>query len=419
MYISRLVLDHYRSWDSCVVDLEPGVNILQGSNGLGKTNLVEAVEVLATGSSHRVSSSAPLVHVGDSSATIRANVHHSNVSQTLELTVALRGANRGRIDSGSSVYAKDIIGKLNCVVFAPEDERLVSSEPSQRRSFIDQTSSQLDPSYAELLQRSRHIAKQRVALLKQLSQRPDLSQQSAALSGLEIWTGQFIEVGVQLTRARQQLIAALHEEFTKAYCALAGENNQAHLRYQPSFAEVLDDQEPQRAISEHYQRLYVGEMSRGQNLIGPHRDDLVFELNGMNAKEYASNGEMWTLALALKIAQFKLLQQRLGVTPVVILDDVFAQLDESRRSQILNFASQQEQVLVTVAAKSDIPQFMTAISGVSTEGTLQDRAISDSNHMQQHVGDTSIHVIDVQHLVDMQHHQDVYDAVDSQTERDL
>jgi DNA replication and repair protein RecF len=139
----------------------------------------------------------------------------------------------------------------------------------------------------------------------------------------------------------------------------------------------------------------------------------------MNAKEYASNGEMWTLALALKIAQFKLLQQRLGVTPVVILDDVFAQLDESRRSQILNFASQQEQVLVTVAAKSDIPQFMTAISGVSTEGTLQDRAMSDSNHMQQHVGDTSIHVIDVQHLVDMQHHQDVYDAVDSQTERDL
>lgn len=406
MYISRLVLDHYRSWDSCVVDLEPGVNILQGSNGLGKTNLVEAVEVLATGSSHRVSSSAPLVHMGDSSATIRANVHHDGSSETLEFSIALRGANRGRVDSGPSLYARDIIGRLNCVVFAPEDQRLVSSEPNQRRSFIDQACSQLDPSYPELLQRSRHIAKQRVALLKQLSQRPEMAQQSAALSGLEIWTGQFIEVGVELTRAREQLITALQQEFTTTYAALAGSGNQANLRYQPSYAEVLNEADPLGAISEHYQRLYAAELARGQNLIGPHRDDVAFELNGMNAKEYASNGEMWTLALALKIALFKLMQHQLDVTPVVILDDVFAQLDESRRSQILDFAVHQEQVLVTVAASGDVPGFNDA-----KYPTTQDFPGRD--------GHCNMHVIDVQGLVDAQHHDDFDELLQQQLKNGL
>ena len=360
MYISRLVLDHYRSWDSCILDLEPGVNILQGRNGLGKTNLVEAVEVLSTGSSYRVSSSAPLVHVGDVSATIRANVHAGQGQQLLELTIPLRGANRARIDSGPSLYARDIIGKVSCVLFSPEDQRLVSGDPNQRRTFIDQSCIQLQPSYYELLQKSRHIGKQRVALLKQLSQRPEAIQQSAALSGLEIWTGQFIEVGVALTKARSALVAALNEEFSKTYSQLAGEGNQASLVYQPSFEEVLSGESPEAAISEHYQRLYAGEVARGQNLIGPHRDDLVFMLNGMNAKEYASNGEMWTLALALKLALFSLLREELDIEPIVILDDVFAQLDESRRAQILDFASKQEQVLVTVAAQGDIPESAVA-----------------------------------------------------------
>jgi DNA replication and repair protein RecF len=386
VYISRLAVDHYRSWDNCVVDLEPGVNILQGRNGLGKTNLVEAVEVLSTGSSHRVSTSAPLVHIGDTSATIRANVHHRESSETLEFTVATRGANRGRVDSGPSLYARDVIGRLNCVVFAPDDQRLVSSDPAQRRSFIDQACSQLNPMYAELLQRSRHIAKQRVALLKQLSQQPQVSEQSAALSGLEIWTGQFIDVGVQLTKERAELISDLQEEFAHAYSSLAGQGNQARLDYQPSFSEVLDNDDPRTAISEHYQRLYAGEVSRGQNLIGPHRDDMLFRLNGMNAREYASNGEMWTLALALKLALFTLMKRRLGTTPVVILDDVFAQLDESRRAQILAFASTQEQVLITVAAESDVPGLLEVREGQNGSG--------------------GVHLIDVQQLVDRQHNDD-------------
>lgn len=370
MYVSRLALDHYRSWSQVVVDFVPGVNLIVGKNGLGKTNLVEAVEILSTGASHRTSSTLPLIERGQSTATIRANVvgaEFANATEqvtTYEASIHARGANRARINSGSSMYLRDIVGQIPSVAFTPEDQRLVSGDPAARRTLLNQAGALLERGYAESLQQFTRIAKQRATLLKQLNASSNTGQPiDAVLSGLEIWTGQFIEAGITLTRMRKRIIDMLAEPFAAIYQELAGETEQVSLRYVPSFDEVLLYDEPHQAISEHFQRIYPGEVARGVNLIGPQRDDLSLELFDIPAKEFASNGEMWTMALALKMALFQVIREQLGSRPIVILDDVFAQLDDSRRAQILDFAAQQEQVLITVAAEGDVPQAARTMLG--------------------------------------------------------
>lgn len=390
MYVSRLALDHFRSWEHCVVDFDAGVTILQGANGLGKTNLVEAIEVLSTGGSHRTSSSLPLVQRGATTATIRANVTDTAVAAhaattttsaadtadtadaaartdttTYELTIAARGANRARINGGNSLYMRDVVGRIPSVAFTPEDQRLVAGDPATRRTFLNQAGALLVAGYTGRLQTISKIAKQRAALLKQLGDGTGraggiAAAADAALNGLEIWTGQFIDLGVALTRDRRAIVERLAEPFAAIYRDLAGDGEHAALVYEPSFDEVFLYDDPMPRISEHFQRIYPGEVARGQNLIGPHRDDLSIMLDGMPAREFASNGEMWTMALALKMALFEVVAAERGVKPIVILDDVFAQLDESRRRQILDFAGRQDQVLITVAAASDIPDMIDA-----------------------------------------------------------
>lgn len=353
MYISRLALDHFRSWNQVVVDFTPGVNVLYGANGLGKTNLVEAVEVLSTGGSHRVNSSLPLVERGYGKATIRVNANTAETT-TYEVTIAARGANRARVNSGPSQYLRDVVGLVPSVSFTPEDQRLVSADPATRRGFLNQSAGMLIPGYTGRLQRFTQIARQRAALLKQLGQHEGSAD--AVLSGLEVWTGQFIEAGVALTRMRNEVMGILATPFSDIYARLASGHGKAEIVYEPSLAEVRDCDTPELNISEHFQRLYPGEVSRGMNLIGPQRDDFSVLLDGEPARDFASNGEMWTMALSLKMALFEAIAESRGIRPIVILDDVFAQLDESRRRQILDFANDQDQVLVTAAAASDIPQ---------------------------------------------------------------
>ncbi len=377
MYITRLVLDHYRSWNHCLVDFSAGLNVLVGHNGLGKTNIVEAIEFLSTGTSHRVNSSLPLVENGQKSAVIRANVEEKSsgneqYSTTLyQATVTTRGANRARVNGGQSLFMRDIVGKIRCVTFAPEDQLLVSMDPAHRRKFIDSAASQYFHDYSTLLNNYNHIAKQRVALLRQVAHaRNSMTgngqsiDMTAMFTGLEIWTSQLIATGVEITKRRNEIIEALQEPFTRIYSQLAGKDQNAHISYAPSFSEVFDlsdkydYQTIHSELSNHFQRLYEGEVAQGRNLIGPHRDDLIFTLNGMTAKEYASNGELWTLALALKMAMFEVLSNADNV-PILILDDVFSQLDNSRRSQIIEFARAQQQVLITAASRDDIPNEIT------------------------------------------------------------
>lgn len=385
MYVSKLALDHFRSWSNCVLDFSPKINILLGSNGLGKTNIVESLEVISTGTSHRVSSLMPLIEINHNCATIRANVKdfnntfNSNIldssndldETTFELSINLKGANRARINGKKSLYMKDIVGLVPCVSFTPRDQNLIVSDPTVRRTFIDQAGALLIPNYLPILQEYNHIAKQRSALLKSLSNNysPNSMNNYNTVSDLEVWTAKFIETGIILTKLRKQIIELLNNVFSNIVKHLSNSSNFASIEYNPSFSEIdfsennfeddfeeSNDNSIRLAISEHFQRIYNGEVARGYNLIGPHRDDFTILLNNYNAKEFASNGESWTLALALKMALFKSLEKKNGKKPIVILDDVFAQLDESRRKQILEFAKNQDQVFITVASLSDIPK---------------------------------------------------------------
>ncbi len=412
MYVSKLALDHFRSWSSCVLDFSPKINILLGSNGLGKTNIVESLEVISTGTSHRVSSLMPLIEINHNCATIRANVKDFNNTfnsntldssndldeTTFELSINLKGANRARINGKKSLYMKDIVGLVPCVSFTPRDQNLIVSDPTVRRTFIDQAGALLIPNYLPILQEYNHIAKQRSALLKSLSNNysPNSINNYNTVSDLEVWTAKFIETGIILTKLRKQIIELLNNVFSNIVKHLSNSSNFASIEYNPSFSEIdfsendfeeNNDNSIRIAISEHFQRIYNGEVARGYNLIGPHRDDFTILLNDYNAKEFASNGESWTLALALKMALFKSLEKKNGKKPIVILDDVFAQLDESRRKQILEFAKNQDQVFITVASLSDIPKDKSVLENsiIDVSKIAKNQNEDDSNSLENNI----------------------------------
>ena len=320
------------------------------------------------------------------------------------VTIPAKGANRARINNGPALYLRDIVGNIKTVSFTPEDQWLISLDPARRRSFLDSAGSQIIRDYFRVLQKYAHVSKQRSALLKNIANRRDMgsstygpegdgrysgyssqgyNSQSIAqdYSSLEVWTGQLISTGIELTRLRASICDQLEGPFSRIYSHIAGDSQKATLKYSPSFTEVYDfPDDPFSAISSHFQRLFEGEAAQARNLIGPHRDDIGFFLNSMPAREYASNGELWTLALALKIALFEVLSEKMAAghnerhndtentlsdsdnnfhgirnKPILILDDVFSQLDTYRRTKIVDFAAGQGQVIITAASQSDIP----------------------------------------------------------------
>ncbi len=389
MYVSKIALDLFRSWKHIVCDFKPSVNIIYGNNGFGKTNIVEAIEFASTGISHRTSSTIPLITRGSTTSTIRLNICNNstelvenNNQTTYEINLSLKGSNRARINGGKSLYIKDIVGLLPVVSFTPRDQSLVIGDPTIRRTFLDQAGTLLIPNYAKYLQDFKHIAKQRAALLKNIREF-SYANQPVSLSGLEIWTGKFIESGIKITKLRNKTVQILNKYFSKIIKSLTSSEENATLKYEPSFEEVfinknleednledilensLEDNtedtlenniEINNLLSEHFKRIYPGELARGCNLIGPHRDDINFMLDNMPAKDFASNGESWTISIAIKMALCKALEEINNENPIIILDDVFAQLDENRRKQILNFSKNQGQVFITTSSLNDIPE---------------------------------------------------------------
>lgn len=452
MAVNKLALNDFRSWQQLVVDFSHNVNVLVGKNGIGKTNIVEALEFLSVGSSHRASASRWLVRRGSAHAIIRANAaistsalptalasNDSTRDARLNVTIPQRGAIRARINDDRSSYFGDIAGLLKVVLFSPNDEQLVSGAPSLRREFLNQTCTLMDPGYYPILQRFRQTARQRAAVLKRLQEGFDTADnRQSALAELEAWTAQFTALGIAITRARQKAIAALAPLVTSIYADLSGshdEQDTVYLVYQPSFDEViatqtasetphtleltLDARKTQNdteqsedsqtmtqmaqlrsAIAAHFQRLYAGEVARGASLIGPQRDDCDFLLGGAPARQTASNGEMWTMALALRMAQYRWLAAR-GPKPVLVLDDVFSQLDEHRRAQILDFARGCGQVFITVAARSDIPRGFLSPSD-DLPSVAVDVDVTRENEADEDVADEdavgAIRLIDVEKL---------------------
>jgi len=341
--------------------------VLLGRNGHGKTNLVEAVGYLATLGSHRVSTDAALVRAGAARASVRAAVVNDGRELVVEVELTPGRANRARVNRSPVARPREVLGILRSVLFAPEDLALVRGEPAERRRFLDDLLVTRLPRMAGVRADYEKVLRQRAALLKTAGAALRRGgERGAAASTLQVWDGQLAEHGASLLAGRLDLLAALSPHVADAYAALAGGSPPAALRYRSSVgegfpagygrpgAERVDRELLQTRITAELARVRPQEVERGVCLVGPHRDDVELLLGARAAKGYASHGESWSLALALRLGSFALLRTE-GTDPVLVLDDVFAELDLHRRAALAAVAATAEQVLVTAAVAQDVP----------------------------------------------------------------
>ena len=368
MYISQLSLTSFRSYAQADVQLVPGVNVLVGPNGVGKTNIAESIGYLANLSSHRVSNDAPLLHFGSERAMIRATLHRGERTVALEVEITSGKLNRARINRANPVRAREILGLVRTVLFAPEDLSLVKGDPSNRRKFLDELLVALRPVEAGTRSDYERIIKQRNALLKSIRSKSKLSP--AQENTLQAWDMQLALRGARLMRGRLHVLQLLRPYLQAAYADLADGAKQADAAYRWSLEgelpgvpegqdlEALDEQQLADLLLQGIEANRSRELERGISLFGPHRDDVALTLGPVPAKGYASHGETWSLALALRLAAYRVFcddDSRPGSGPILILDDVFAELDATRRDRLAHIVSGAEQVLVTAAVMDDVP----------------------------------------------------------------
>jgi DNA replication and repair protein RecF len=357
VYLSSLALKDFRSYEELLLSFDPGVTVFIGSNGFGKTNIIEAVGYLTTLSSHRVSTDAPLVRLGTESAYLKGVVENLGRSTTIEIEINPSRANRGRINQNAQRSAREIIGHVRSVLFAPEDLSLVKGDPSERRKFLDNLLVLRNPRYASIISDFERVLKQRNALLKSAAgmRKVDVS----ALSTLEVWDQQLVAIGSELILARVQLVKALADPVARNYAHLA-QGHEISLAYTSSIwqgkqnPESIDLSAVAAAFRLALEGVRKNEFDRGLTLAGPHRDDLLLSLRNHLLKGYASQGESWSYALALKLASYDLLRSD-AVEPILILDDVFSELDTKRRERLSALISSNEQILITAAVPEDLP----------------------------------------------------------------
>ncbi|MFG2071652.1 DNA replication/repair protein RecF [Nonomuraea maritima] len=399
MHVAHLSLTDFRSYASVELGLEPGVTAFVGPNGQGKTNLVEALGYVATHSSHRVANDAPLVRQGATRAIVRCAVHRDDRRALVELEINPGRANRARLNRAPVSRARDVVGLLRTVLFAPEDLALSKGDPSERRRFLDDLLVARTPRFAGVRADYDRVLKQRGALLRTAAQarrgaRSARRQErdtgfSAAgagdvLSTLEVWDAHLAQHGAELLRGRLELIEALRPLVAGAYAALAPSSAPATLAYRSTLSTGVDTGEGdgereapadrgsldtqtlstdlgktlEESLRERLLEVRQSELERGVTLVGPHRDDLILRLGDLPARGYASHGESWSFALALRLAAYDLLRAD-GGDPVLILDDVFAELDGQRRRRLAEMVAPAEQVLITAAVPDDVPAELT------------------------------------------------------------
>lgn len=415
MYLSRLALTDFRSYAAADLRLEPGVSVLLGGNGAGKTNLVEAAAYLATLGSHRAATDAPLVRRGADRAVLRAEVCSGGASSLVELEINPGRSNRGRLNRAPVQRPRQILGVLRAVLFAPEDLALVRGDPEQRRRFLDDLLVASAPRYAAVRSDYERVLRQRTALLKSLRgplrgphsgntparMLAGVPHGAAARAGaragaggtpdgmLEVWDEQLATFGAALLAGRMGLTAALRPLVAAAYQAVSGHSGAAGICYRQSFPSRAPEAAPEAAAEADVERagrpdrarlaaalrdvltrVRAEEIERGVCLAGPHRDDLELRIGELPARGYASQGESWSLALALRLAAYELLRAD-GDDPVLLLDDVFAELDTGRRQRLASLVAGAEQVLVTAAVAGDVPAVLAGARFEVAGGTVK------------------------------------------------
>ncbi|MDT0342138.1 DNA replication/repair protein RecF [Streptomyces litchfieldiae] len=370
MHVTHLSLADFRSYARAEVELGPGVWSFVGPNGQGKTNLVEAVGYLATLGSHRVSSDAPLVRMGADRAVIRAAVVEGERRQLVELELNPGRANRARLNRSSQVRPRDLLGVVRTVLFAPEDLHLVKGDPGERRRFLDELVTARAPRLAGVRADYERVLKQRNSLLKSAAMARRHGGRGVDLSTLDVWDQHLARSGAELLAQRLLLVDALRPLADKAYEAVAPGGGPVGLEYRGAAAEVASREELYELLLGALNEVRPQEIERGVTLVGPHRDDLVLRLGQLPAKGYASHGESWSLALALRLASYDLLKEE-GPEPVLVLDDVFAELDARRRERLAELVAPGEQVLVTAAVPQDVPDVLSGARFAVTEGRVE------------------------------------------------
>lgn len=375
MHVTRLSLADFRSYARAEVELGPGVSSFIGPNGQGKTNLVEAVGYLATLGSHRVSSDAPLVRLGAERAVVRAAVVEGERRQLVEVELNPGRANRARLNRGSPVRPREVLGVLRTVQFAPEDLGLVKGDPSERRRFLDELVTARVPRLAGVRADYERVLRQRNSLLKSAAMARRHGGRAGDLSTLDVWDQHLARAGAELLAQRLALVEALRPLADKAYEQVAAGGGAVGLAYQWSLPA---EEVPARGSREELCGVLLAalgqarerEIERGLTLVGPHRDDLVLRLGELPARGYASHGEAWSLALALRLASFGLLKEE-GPEPVLVLDDVFAELDGRRRERLAELVAPGEQVLVTAAVGEDVPGVLAGVRFAVAGGRVE------------------------------------------------
>ncbi|AKK04366.1 DNA replication and repair protein RecF [Corynebacterium mustelae] len=357
MYIRQLKLRDFRSWPECHVTLKPGITLFIGRNGFGKTNIIEAIGYIAHLGSHRVSTDAPLVRQGQSSARVSVTAVNQGRELSAHLLIKAQGTNQAQINRTRLKAPREVLGVVKSVLFCPEDLALIRGEPTERRRYLDNILASRKPRLAGVKADYEKVLRQRSSLLKTASAalRKGYGNDDGTLSTLDVWDAQLSHLGAELIQARQALVAELQPEVFKSYAGIAPESRPARIAYRSTVPELSDD----RAVIEASMLAELGnlrkkEIERGQTLVGPHRDDLEIYLGDAPTKGFASHGETWSMVLALRLAEFNLLRSD-GTDPVLILDDVFAELDAKRRQRLVELTAGVEQVLITAAVDGDLP----------------------------------------------------------------
>jgi len=357
MHVISLTAVDFRSYSFVEINLEPGVTTFIGSNGQGKTNLVEAISYCSTLSSHRVSQDLPLVKSDQPRAIVRTGVKYLDRTNWLEVEIWPSKTNKAKLNGSECKKTKEILGILQTVTFSPEDLILVKGDPGERRHFLDELLVQKSSSYAGVKSDYDRVLKQRNALLKSAGPARKNNLESV-LATLDVWNDQLVNFGSQIIFARNQIINELLPYVSKSYAELAPTSKALNIKYLPNVSsETMALSDLVTAMKEKLQERQQDELDRGLTLVGPHRDDMEIFIGELPAKGYASHGESWSVALALKLASFDLLKATSPAgDPVLILDDVFAELDAARRNQLILRVKNVEQVLITAAVMEDVPK---------------------------------------------------------------
>jgi DNA replication and repair protein RecF len=382
MHVKHLTLSNFRNYETVELPLTTGVNLLVGKNGQGKTNLAEAIFFAATLSSHRVSGYLPLIRQGENKAIVRVLARFEDRENLLELELNADTPNRARINKSDTPRVRDILGYVNAIIFSPEDLDIVKRDPSNRRTFIDELIVQLSPRMSAVYSDYERVLKQRNTLLKSAK---NMTSSRSGLTTLDSWDQSLIKIGSEIIATRYDIAQRIAPYLSEAYAAIADEKNDPSIQLKSSLISNEAETDGTNALlvtgdKSEIEELYrsrlalvrTKEIERGMTLVGPHRDDLLLLLGTLPAKGYISHGESWSYALALKLASASLIRKdaRAG-DPILILDDVFAELDTTRRSRLAALISHNEQVIITAAVAEDVPSELRATKFKVTAGTLE------------------------------------------------